>query len=87
MTYSLTLAENSVPNVSAFTVIVNSVPRSISSVSISGNKVILTLSSVVAPGEAVTVAYTQPETNPLQTADGLKAASLAAQSVTNNVTL
>jgi len=84
MTYNLTLA-NVVPAATAFTVKVNSVTRTVSSVAISGTKVLLTLASPVVNGDAVTVAYTKPATNPLQTAAGGQAASLAAQSVTNNV--
>jgi uncharacterized repeat protein (TIGR02059 family) len=84
MTYSLTLA-NIVPDGSAFTVIVGTVARTVSSVAVSDTKVLLTLSSPVVKGDAVTVAYTKPETNPLQTTDGLQAASLSAQNVTNNV--
>jgi uncharacterized repeat protein (TIGR02059 family) len=84
MTYSLTLA-NIVPDVSAFTVIVGGTARTVSSVAISDKKVQLTLSSPVVKGDVVTVAYTKPASNPLQTADGLQAASLSAQNVTNNV--
>ena len=84
MTYSLTLA-NILPDVSAFTVTVGGVARTVSSVVISDKKVQLTLSSPVVKGDVVTVAYTKPVTNPLQTADGLQAASLTAQNVTNNV--
>jgi uncharacterized repeat protein (TIGR02059 family) len=84
MTYSLTLADI-VPDVSAFTVTVAGAARTVSSVSVSDKKVRLTLSSAVFKGEAVTVAYTKPATNPLQTPDGLQAASLSAQNVTNNV--
>jgi uncharacterized repeat protein (TIGR02059 family) len=84
MTYSMTLA-NIVPATSAFTVRVNSAVRSVSSVSISGTKVSLTLSSPVVYGDVVTVAYTRPSANPLQTSSGGQAASITAQSVTNNV--
>ena len=84
MTYSLALA-NIVPATSAFTVRVNSAVRSISSVSVSGTKVSLTLSSPVVYGDVVTVAYTKPSTNPLQTISGGQAASITAKSVTNNV--
>jgi uncharacterized repeat protein (TIGR02059 family) len=85
MTYSLTLA-NIVPAASAFTVTVGGVARTVNSVAISDKKVLLTLSIAVVKGDAVKVAYTKPETNPLQTADGLQAASLTtAQVVTNNV--
>ena len=84
MTYNLTLA-NVVPAATAFTVKVNSVTRTVSSVAISATKVLLTLANPVVNGDAVTVAYTKPATNPLQTAAGGQAASLTAQSVTNNV--
>jgi uncharacterized repeat protein (TIGR02059 family) len=84
MTYNLTLA-NIVPSASAFSVMVNSAARTVSSVSISGTKVLLTLSSPVAYGNVVTVAYTKPATNPLQTTSGGQAASITARSVTNNV--
>jgi uncharacterized repeat protein (TIGR02059 family) len=84
MTYSLSLA-NIVPGVSAFAVKVNSTARTVSSVAISGTKVLLTLASPVAFGDIVTVAYTKPTTNPLQTATGGQAASISAQTVTNRV--
>ncbi|MDP4222851.1 MAG: SwmB domain-containing protein [Bacteroidota bacterium] len=84
MNYSLSLA-NIVPAASAFTIQVNSVARSVSSVSVSGTMVLLTLSSPVGNGNAVTVAYTTPSSNPLQTPAGGKAASITAQTVTNRV--
>ena len=84
MTYSLSLA-NVIPATSAFSVQVNSVARSVSSVSISGTKVLLTLSSPVAYGNTVTVSYTAPSSNPLQTPAGGTAASISAQGVTNRV--
>jgi len=84
MTYNLTLA-NIVPAASAFSVQVNSAVRSISSVSVSGTKVVLALASPVAYGNTITVAYTKPSSSPLQTAEGGQAASLSAQTVTNRV--
>jgi uncharacterized repeat protein (TIGR02059 family) len=84
MTYNSTLA-NIVPVASAFTVQVNSAARTVSSVSISGTKVLLTLASPVVYGNAVTVAYTKPASNPIQTSSGGLAASITARSVTNNV--
>jgi len=84
MTYNLSLA-NIVPAASSFSVQVNSAARSVSSVSVSGTKVLLTLSSPVAYGNTVTVAYNKPSTNPLQTPAGGQAASLSAQSVTNRI--
>ncbi len=86
MTYSLTLA-NIIPDVSSFIVNVNSVPRAVSSVTITDNTVMLTLSVAAVKDDLVTVSYTAPAANPLQTAEGVPAASLADQSVTNNVGL
>ena len=85
MTYNITLA-NIVPAVSAFSVKVNSVVRTVSSVVISGSKVQLTLASPIVYGDAVTVAYTKPAANPLQSASGGQAATISAQTVSNNVT-
>jgi uncharacterized repeat protein (TIGR02059 family) len=83
MTYDLTLA-NMVPAASAFNVQVNSVSRTVNSVAIVGGKVQLTLSSEVVFGDIVTVDYTRPAGNPLQTSSGGLAASISGQSVTNN---
>jgi len=83
MTYNLSLA-NVIPATSAFTVRVNSTARGVSSVAISGAKVLLSLASPVAYGDVITVAYSKPASNPLQTAAGGLAASLSAQTVLNN---
>ena len=85
ITFSLTLENTVVPENSAFTVTVAGAGRAVNSVAVSDKKVTLTLASAVANGEAVKVAYTKPETNPLQTPDGLEAPSFTAQDVTNNV--
>jgi uncharacterized repeat protein (TIGR02059 family) len=85
MTYNLALA-NYIPSTSAFSVRVNSAARTVNRVSISGTKVQLTLASPIIYGDAVTVAYTRPSANPLQTASAGQAASLSAQTVTNGVT-
>jgi uncharacterized repeat protein (TIGR02059 family) len=85
MTYNLNLA-SVVPAASAFSVVVNSAARTVSTVAISGTKVQLTLSSPVVYGDVVTVAYTKPATNPLQASSGgSQAATISAQKVTNNV--
>ncbi|MCE5347908.1 MAG: T9SS type A sorting domain-containing protein, partial [Bacteroidales bacterium] len=84
LTYNLTLA-NIVPAASAFTVLVNNVARTVTGISVSGTKVQLTLESPVVYGDVVTVAYTKPASNPLQTSTGDQAASITAQSVTNNI--
>jgi uncharacterized repeat protein (TIGR02059 family) len=84
ITYSLALA-NIVPPASAFTVLVNSATRAINSVSISGTRVLLFLAAPVAYGDAITVAYSKPSINPLQTASGALAATISAQTTVNNV--
>jgi len=85
MNFSLTLA-NIVPDVSAFDVRINSNSRSISSVSISGTKVLLTMSSaMILNGDIVTVSYSKPSVNQLQTTLGTQANSLILQPVTNMV--
>jgi uncharacterized repeat protein (TIGR02059 family) len=84
ITYSMSLA-NIVPAVSAFKVQVNSVDRTISSISISGNKVRLTLASAVNFGEIITVSYTPPASNPIQSTTGGLAATLVNRSVSNNL--
>jgi uncharacterized repeat protein (TIGR02059 family) len=84
MTYSTALA-SIVPAASAFAVKVNSAARTVTAVSVSGTNVLLTLSSPVVNGNVVTVAYTKPATNPLQSTTGGKAATISAQTVTNNV--
>ncbi len=83
LTYSLNLA-NVIPAASAFIVKVNGTSRTISSVAISGTRVHLTLSSPIVYGDVVTIAYTKPATNPLQTSEGAQAAPLSARTVTNN---
>lgn len=84
--YNLSLA-NTIPAASAFSVTVNSTARAVSSVSVSGSTVILTLSGAVAAGDAVKVAYTKPSLNPIQSTSGGQAASFTAQTVTNNIQL
>ncbi len=84
LNYNLTLA-NIIPSVSAFSVRVNNETRNVSSVAVSGTKVLLTLASPVAYGNSVTVAYTKPASNPIQTTAGGQADSFSARTVTNNV--
>ena len=85
LTYSINLA-NIVPTISAFNVKVNGTSRTINSVSVSGNKVSLTLANPAVYGDVVTVSYTCPETNPLQTSESGLAASISNQTVDNNCT-
>ena len=83
LTYNLSLAPV-VPASSSFTVKVNSVTRAVTSVSIAGTRVFLTLSSAVIFGDVITVSYSVPVSNPLQTASGVQAPSLDTQAVINN---
>jgi len=84
ITYNLTLT-NIIPATSAFTVTVNGSVRAVSTVSVSGTKVVLALANPVVYGDVVTVAYTKPASNPLQTVAGGQAISYTARNVTNNV--
>jgi uncharacterized repeat protein (TIGR02059 family) len=84
LTYDLSLA-NILPATSAFNVQVNALTRAVSSISISGNKVQLTLSSAVKAGDVITLAYTKPATNPLQTSLGGQSVSITGKAVTNNL--
>lgn len=84
ITYNLSLA-SIVPATSAFSVQVNSSARTINSIAVSGTKVLLTLSSPVAYGNSVTVSYTAPSSNALQTPENGKAESFSSISVTNRV--
>lgn len=85
MTYNLTLASVN-PAVSAFSVLVNSVARSVALVAISSTKVRLTLASRILPGDIITISYTAPAAGYLQTGTGGTAASISKQPVVNNCT-
>ena len=84
ITYNLTLA-NITPAASCFTVSVNSVARTVNTLSISGNKVQLNLSSPVVNGDIVTLSYTKPATNPLQCVAASQAITISAKPVSNGV--
>lgn len=81
--YNMTLADI-IPPVSAFVVLVNSIAREVSSVTISDIRVILKLTSPVEYGDIVTISYTKPQTNPIQALSFSQAQSFNAQIVTNN---
>jgi uncharacterized repeat protein (TIGR02059 family) len=84
LNFNLSLASIA-PPVSAFKVNVNSVAMTINAVAVSGTKVLLTLASPVKYGDIITVSYTAPATNALQTATGGLAQNIAATSTSNNV--
>jgi hypothetical protein len=64
---------------------VNAVSSTINSAAISGNRVQLTLASAIKYGDVITVSYTKPSTNPLQTSTGVQAISISSQLVVNNL--
>ena len=84
MNYNFSLASIN-PATSAFSVLVNSVARSVNSVAISGTKARLTLSTPVVYGDIITVSYSKPIVNPLQSLSGGEADNITSQTVTNNV--
>jgi hypothetical protein len=84
MTYSLNLA-NVIPATSAFTAMVNAISRPVNTVTISGTKVSLVLNGPVVAGDVVTIAYTKPTINQLQTSTGVMAESSTVMPVTNKV--
>ena len=84
LTYNKALDEASEP---AYTVKVDTVPRAVNSVSVSGMTVTLTLASAVVGGQPVTVSYAPPQTSPLQDDDGTPAGTLTdlpVKNITNN---
>jgi len=94
LNYNETLRDPRAP-ASAFTVLVNGSPVTVSSVAASGNttSVVLTMGAVIGSGKTVTVAYTAPTADnattnaAIQDLIGNDAASLIARSVTNNSTV
>ena len=81
--YHQALDFNSVPPRSAYEVKVDGAPRVVTDVFVPDwmSRVVLTLASPVTDGQTVTVAYTQPASNPLQDASGLYALPLDAYPV------
>ena len=84
--FTATLDANSRPAASAFSVSVDGTDQVPTAVSISGATVTLTLGTAVTPGQAVTVSYTAPGSNPLRdTGDTpLAVADFSAETVANN---
>ena len=74
---------NVIPAPSSFTVLVNSEPLEISSVVVYSGNVQLILSSGINYGDVITLSYSKPEMNPLQSVLGGQAESFPARSVTN----
>ena len=84
LSYDEALDPASVPATGAYAVLVDSSPRSVSTVAVSGSTVTLTLSSPVTSGQTVSASYTVPATSPVQDVAGNDAAAFSGQAVTNN---
>lgn len=82
--FDLPLA-NIVPAASVFKVTVNSLTRIVNSVAISGTTANITLASPVKYGDVLSISYTKPSSNPIQTPAGGQASSFNSKAVTNNV--
>ena len=85
MTYNITMNSTIIPAVSSFSVLVNTVARTVNSVAISGNKVQLTLASAIKFGDVISVAYTKPATNQIQSSAGGQAISIIGQTAINSL--
>ena len=85
ITFGAALNESVVPATTAFTTSGIAGTPSVSSVSISGTEVTLTLSADATLGDTITVTYVVPTYNPLQDSDGMPTAAFTGESVTNNV--
>ena len=87
LTYDEALDEGSLAEAGAFAVTVGGAARAVDSVSIAGNAVTLTMASVVAAGEEVTVSYTAPadeSTARIRDLAGNAAPSFSGQAAVND---
>ena len=83
--YDQDLDESSIPAVDAFTVTADGADQTISSVTIAGPKVILTLASPITSAQVITVTYTEPAANGdprIETTAGDAAAGFTDEPVT-----
>lgn len=83
LNYSVSLSSVT-PAASAFTAKVNGTNRTVTTVTVSGTKVLLALSSSVNFGDVITLSYSRPATNPLQSPEGTQVLSFTDQPVVNN---
>ena len=85
LAYSEPLDETDHPATSTYSVSVDGTAVTPDSVAIDTNTVLLTLVVAITAGQAVTVTYTVPNTNPLQDTHGDAAAALNAHVVNNTL--
>jgi uncharacterized repeat protein (TIGR02059 family) len=87
ITFDNTLDDSFVPATSAFSVLVDSVSRTVSNVAVSGTKVTLTVTPTFEYGDVITIDYTKPVSNYLRASgNGNAVASFSTFAVTNNIT-
>lgn len=84
MTFSDKLA-NIVPSTSSFSASINGTVQPVQSVLVIDDVVTLTLAASLTSRDTVTIAYTKPATNPLQTTIGGMPESFPARPVVNNI--
>ncbi len=82
--YSKALDVSSVPSTGDFTAYINGSPVSISSVSITGNTVVLHLANHVSSLDVITLDYA-PTSNIIKDQSGVVVSSLSGQDVTNHI--
>ena len=82
LAYAEDLDEGSEPGTGAYAVTVEGSAVTVSNVAVSGDTVTLTLGTAVTPGQAVTLSYTAPGTDPVQDESGLDAPSFSNRAVT-----
>ena len=85
LNYNLTLNSIVIPDIFSYNVLVNSNKVSLNSISISGNKVQLIISSDIKFGDVVIVSYTKSVNNPLQSINGGEAVSFSDILIINNI--
>ena len=83
LNYSEALDTGSVPATTDFTVSVAGTDQTPTRVAVSGQTVTLTLGTAATAGQAVTVTYTVPATNPIEDLVGNDAAAISNRAVTN----
>lgn len=83
MSFSAELS-SSIPASSAFSITVNGSVRKVESVSVSGNKLLLTI-GVVKPGDKITLDYTIQAVNPVKSLTGEQLNSFSNHIVINNL--
>jgi uncharacterized repeat protein (TIGR02059 family) len=84
LNYDEALNSSITPSNADFLVQVNGSTKSISSITISNQKVTVTLSNAVNPGDNVILNYTIPVSNAIQDSAGNNAAGISNRTITNN---